>query len=213
MSQNIATLDRIMNCAPVIPVLILDDPDEARAVGKALVAGGLPVLEVTLRTERALDCIRALADLPGAVVGAGTVLTADQLGAAVAVGAKFLVSPGASPRLLDAADRSTAPLLPGVATASEAMALMERGYERLKFFPAESVGGAGHLKSLGSPLPGLKFCPTGGINLEKAPSYLKLDNVACVGGSWITPADALKARDWDRVEKLAREAASLGGGS
>ena len=209
MSQNIALLDHVMNLAPVIPVLILDDPEQALGLGRALIAGGLPVLEVTLRTPRALECIRALSTLEGAIVGAGTVLDGAALTAAVEAGAQFLVSPGTAPKLLDAADRSSVPLLPGIATASEAMALLERGYERLKFFPAESVGGVDHLKSLASPLPRLKFCPTGGIGPEKAARYLALSNVVCVGGSWVAPSDAVAAGDWARIEKLAREAANL----
>lgn len=210
MSQNVAFLDHVMTRAPVIPVLILDDPEDALALGRALVAGGLPALEVTLRTPRAYDCIRALATLDGAIVGAGTVLDGVALAAAVEAGAQFLVSPGTSPKLLDAADRSPVPLLPGVATASEAMALFERGYERLKFFPAEAIGGVDHLKSLASPLPRLKFCPTGGIGPEKAARYLALPNVICVGGSWVAPSDAVAAGDFERIEKLAREAANLG---
>lgn len=209
MSQNVALLDHVMTRAPVIPVLILDDPERALAIGRALVAGGLPALEVTLRTERALDCIRALASLDGAIVGAGTVLDGAALDAAVAAGARFLVSPGTSPKLLDAAERSPVPLLPGVATASEAMALLERGYERLKFFPAAAIGGAAHLKSLASPLPRLRFCPTGGIGPEEAPRYLALPNVICVGGSWVVPGDAVATGDWARIERLAREAAAL----
>lgn len=210
MSQNVAYLDHVMTRAPVVPVLILDDPEQALGLGRALVAGGLPALEVTLRTPRALDCIRALATLEGAIVGAGTVLDGIALAAAVEAGAQFLVSPGATTRLIDAAERSTIPLLPGVATASEAMALFERGYERLKFFPAEAVGGVAHLKALASPLPRLKFCPTGGIGPDTAPRWLALSNVLCVGGSWVAPADAVAAADWGRIEKLAREAANLG---
>lgn len=211
MSQNVDLLDHIMTRAPVIPVLILDDPAQAVGLGRALVDGGLPVLEVTLRTPRALDCIRALAELEGAVVGAGTVLDPAQLDRAVAAGSRFLVSPGSAPKLLDAAERSAVPLLPGVATATEAMTLAERGYRRLKFFPAESIGGAAHLAALASPLPGLKFCPTGGITLEKAPKYLASPNVLCVGGSWVAPKDVVAARDWDEIRRLAREAARLVG--
>ncbi|NLH80310.1 MAG: bifunctional 4-hydroxy-2-oxoglutarate aldolase/2-dehydro-3-deoxy-phosphogluconate aldolase [Phyllobacteriaceae bacterium] len=210
MSQNIDLLDHLMTRAPVIPVLILEDPEKALGVGRALVAGGLPVLEVTLRTARAYDCIRALSTLEGAIVGAGTVLDGLAVSASVEAGAQFLVSPGTSPKLLDAVDRAPVPLLPGVATATEAMALMERGYERMKFFPAEAVGGTDHLKALASPLPRLRFCPTGGIGPEKASRYLALPNVVCVGGSWVTPADAIAAGDWDRIERLAREAANLG---
>ena len=209
MSQNVALLDHVMTCAPVIPVLILDDPETALGVGRALVAGGLPALEVTLRTTRAYDCIRALATLDGAIVGAGTVLDGVAMAAAVEAGAQFLVSPGASPKLLEAAERAPVPLLPGVATASEAMALLERGYERLKFFPAESIG-VDHLKALYSPLPRLKFCPTGGIGPDKASRWLALPNVVCVGGSWVAPADAIASGDWARIERLAREAANLG---
>lgn len=209
MTQNIDRLDAIAALAPVIPVLVLDDPDTAVAIGRALVAGGLPVLEITLRTPAALDCLTACREIEGAVVGAGTVLDADQLTAAVACGAEFLVSPGASPKLIHAAEGSPAPLLPGVATAGEAMTLAERGYGRLKFFPAEPAGGAEYLKALASPLPHIRFCPTGGITREKAPNYLKLPNVMCVGGTWVVPADAVKARDWGRIESLAREAAAL----
>jgi len=209
MAQDVAAIDRVMTLAPVIPVLILDDPETAVSVGRALVAGGLPALEVTLRTPRALDCIAALAGLPGAVVGAGTILEGAQAEAAKRAGATFLVSPGATAKLVADVEAHGVPLLPGVATAGEAMAMLERGYERLKFFPAESVGGAGHLKSLASPLPKLRFCPTGGIDLAKAPTYLASPNVTCVGGSWVVPADAVKAGDWDRIERLAREAAAL----
>ena len=209
MTQDIARLDHILSRAPVVPVLILDDPAMAVALGRALVAGGLPVLEVTLRTPAALACMKAMTAIEGAIVGAGTVLDEAQLAAAVDAGAQFLVSPGTSPKLLDAVDRAGVPLLPGVATASEAMSLMERGYRRLKFFPAEQAGGADYLKALSSPLQALKFCPTGGITLAKAPTYLSLPNVVCVGGSWVAPADAIKAGDWARIEALAREAAAL----
>jgi 2-dehydro-3-deoxyphosphogluconate aldolase/(4S)-4-hydroxy-2-oxoglutarate aldolase len=213
MAQDIAAIDTILNLAPVVPVLTLDDPETAVAVGRALVAGGLPALEVTLRTDWALDCIRALAGLEGAVVGAGTILDGAQARAAAAAGARFLVSPGATPRLVADAEESGVPLLPGVATASEAMAMLERGYLRLKFFPAESAGGVGLLRSLASPLPKLRFCPTGGVDRAKAPTYLALANVACVGGSWVAPAESVKARDWSRIEALAREAALLAANS
>lgn len=209
MAQDVAAVDRVTSLAPVIPVLILDDPEIAVSVGRALVAGGLPALEVTLRTPRALDCIRTLADLPGAVVGAGTILEDAQAKAAAEAGATFLVSPGATAKLVDAVEAHGVPLLPGAATASEAMALLERGYTRQKFFPAEAVGGVAHLRSLASPLPAIRFCPTGGIDLAKAPTYLACPNVACVGGSWVTPADAIRAHDWSRIETLARQAAGL----
>ena len=209
MAQDIVAIDAVLNLAPVVPVLILDDLETAVAVGRALVSGGLPALEVTLRTARALDCIRALAALEGAVVGAGTVLDGNQAKAAADAGARFLVSPGATAQLVADAEACRVPLLPGVATAGEAMAMLERGYSRLKFFPAESVGGVGHLRSLASPLPMLRFCPTGGIERGKAPAYLALPNVACVGGSWVAPADAIKARNWSEIEVLARQANSL----
>jgi 2-dehydro-3-deoxyphosphogluconate aldolase/(4S)-4-hydroxy-2-oxoglutarate aldolase len=209
MSQNIARIDHILQLAPVVPVLILDDPAVAVALGRALVAGGLPVLEVTLRTPAALECMKAMTAIPGAVVGAGTVLDEDQMRAAIDGGAQFLVSPGGSPKLIDAVSRTDVPLLPGIATAGEAMTLMEHGYRRLKFFPAEPAGGAEYVKALASPLQALKFCPTGGISLAKAPAYLALPNVICVGGSWVAPADAIKAGDWARIETLAREAAGL----
>lgn len=212
MTQNIDRIDTIVALAPVIPVLVLDDPETAVSIGRALVAGGLPALEITLRTPSALDCLVACRSIEGAVVGAGTVLDPDQLTAAVACGAEFLVSPGTAPKLLTAAEGSPVPLLPGVATASEAMALAERGYRRMKFFPAEPAGGVAYLKALASPLPDLKFCPTGGITLDKAPRYLALANVVCVGGSWVVPADAVEARDWARIETLAREAAGLSRG-
>lgn len=209
MTQDIAFFDHLMTQAPVIPVLILDDPEKALGVGRALVAGGLPALEVTLRTPRAYDCIRALSTLDGAIVGAGTVLDGMAMAASVEAGAQFLVSPGATPKLIEAASRSTAPLLPGAATATEAMWLLEQGYERLKFFPAEGIG-LTHLKALASPLPRLKFCPTGGIGPDQAARWLALPNVVCVGGSWLAPADAVAAGDWERIEKLARAAANLG---
>lgn len=209
MTQDIATLDDIASRAPVVPVLMFEDPETAVAIGRALVAGGLPALEITLRTPAALDCIAACTAIEGAIVGAGTVLDAVQMDAAVKAGAKFMVSPGASPKLLDAAERAPIPLLPGVATAGEAMTLAERGYRRMKFFPAEPAGGADYLKALASPLPHVKFCPTGGISLEKAGKYLALPNVICVGGSWVVPADAVEARDVARIEALASEAAGL----
>ena len=200
----------ILTAAPVIPVLVVENTDSALPMARALVAGGLPVLEVTLRTPAALEVLRAMArEVEGAIVGAGTVLEPLQLAAVGDAGAKFAVSPGASPRLLDAADDSPVALLPGAATASEAMSLAERGYGCQKFFPAEAAGGLAYLKSLASPLPGISFCPTGGITPASAPAYLNLPNVLCVGGSWVAPADAVAAGDWDRIEALAREAAAL----
>lgn len=168
------------------------------------------MIEVTLRTPAALDAIRAIADgVPRAVVGAGTVVSAAGVADAVAAGARFLVSPGWTGGLLDAMTASGVPFLPGVATASEVVALLERGISEMKFFPAEAAGGTAYLKSLAGPLPGARFCPTGGISLASAPEYLALPNVGCVGGTWMLPPDAVAARDWGRVEALAREAAGL----
>ena len=210
MSAQKKDVVAVLRGVPVIPVLIFDDVETAVPTAKALVAGGLPVLEVTLRTPVARECVRRiLAEVPDATVGVGTVLTPQQLKEAEADGVAFAVSPGATPRILDAADDSAVPLLPGVATVSEAMTLGERGYGMLKFFPAEANGGAPALRSYASPLPHLRFCPTGGVTLANAPSYLKLPNVVCVGGSWLTPADALKKGDWAAIQKLAEEASAL----
>lgn len=211
MSGGAVSIEKIVNTAPVIPVLVLDDADTALMVGEALVEGGLPVLEVTLRTPAAMECIRALARLKGAIVGAGTVLTPEQMSAARDAGAAFAVSPGSTPPLIEAALRSAVPYLPGVASASEAMALAEQGFTHLKFFPAEALGGTKHLASLASPLPHIRFCPTGGITQENAKSWLSLPNVSCVGGSWVAPADAIRARESKRILALARQAAALRG--
>ncbi|MEV6662855.1 bifunctional 4-hydroxy-2-oxoglutarate aldolase/2-dehydro-3-deoxy-phosphogluconate aldolase [Streptomyces nigra] len=201
----------VLDLAPVVPVVVVDDPSDAVPLARALVAGGLRAIEVTLRTPGALDAIRAIADaVPEAVVGAGTVLTPEQVRRSVEAGARFLVSPGWTDSLLDAMRASGVPYLPGVSTASEVLALLERGVRELKFFPAEAAGGTAYLKSLYGPLPQVRFCPTGGIGPGSAPDYLALPNVACVGGSWMLPADAVAARDWARVETLAREAAGLG---
>lgn len=200
----------ILALAPVVPVVVVDDAVHAVPMAKALVAGGIRAIEVTLRTLAALDAIRAVAaEVEGAVVGVGTVLDGTQLEAARKAGARFAVSPGASPRLLDAADEHDLPLLPGAATAGEAMTLLERGYRHLKFFPAVPAGGARLLAAWASPLPQIRFCPTGGISLANAPEFLALPNVACVGGSWLTPKNKLETGDWSGIERLAREAASL----
>ncbi|MDP1729604.1 MAG: bifunctional 4-hydroxy-2-oxoglutarate aldolase/2-dehydro-3-deoxy-phosphogluconate aldolase [Devosia sp.] len=209
MPQDAAALRSMLSLAPVIPVIILDDLDAARPLAEALVAGGLPVLEVTLRTPNALRVIAEMAKVPGAVVGSGTVRSPLQMGHSVDAGCQFMVSPGASPRLLEAAEDHPIPLLPGIATPTEAMTASEHGYSFLKFFPAEALGGAPVLKAFASPLADIAFCPTGGIDLEKARTYLALPNVICVGGSWIMPADAIAAKDFGRIERLAREAAGL----
>ncbi|WGH78529.1 bifunctional 4-hydroxy-2-oxoglutarate aldolase/2-dehydro-3-deoxy-phosphogluconate aldolase [Jannaschia ovalis] len=193
--------------APVIPVLVLDDAAQAGPLATALVAGGLPALEVTLRTPAALDCIREMATVEGGIVGAGTLLTPADVAAAVDAGARFGVSPGATDRLLDACTEAGLPLLPGAATATEAMALLERGYDMLKFFPAEASGGAAALKAIGAPIPQVKWCPTGGVSPANKGDYLALPNVICVGGSWVAPKDRMAAGDWAAIEALAREAA------
>lgn len=203
-------LKRILSAAPVVPVLTIDDTRIAVPLARALVAGGLTAIEVTLRTPAAFDCIRAIAaEVEGVDVGAGTVLDRSQLDEAVKAGAKFLVSPGATPGLLAAAMNSPIPYLPAVATAGEAMALAEQGLRLLKFFPAEPAGGVAYLKALAAPLPEIRFCPTGGIGAKNAAEYLALDNVICVGGSWVAPADALAQGNWTRVTALSREAAAL----
>jgi 2-dehydro-3-deoxyphosphogluconate aldolase/(4S)-4-hydroxy-2-oxoglutarate aldolase len=210
MNAPSPALEALVARRPVIPVLTLDEPAAALALARALAAGGLDVLEVTLRTARALECIRAIvAEIPGVDVGAGTVLEPWQMEAAAEAGARFLVSPGATARLLDAAATSPAPWLPGAASASEAMRLRERGYTLLKFFPAEPLGGVAALKAIAPVLPDLRFCPTGGIDAAKAPAYLALPNVVAVGGSWAAPAAAVAAGRWDEVTRLAAEAAAL----
>ncbi|MFI7410038.1 bifunctional 4-hydroxy-2-oxoglutarate aldolase/2-dehydro-3-deoxy-phosphogluconate aldolase [Streptomyces sp. NPDC049627] len=203
----------VLDLAPVVPVVVVDDPSDAVPLARALVAGGLPAIEVTLRTPAAPEAIRAIADaVPDAVVGAGTVITPEQVAEAASAGARFLVSPGWTDVLLDAMHGSGVPYLPGVSTTSEVVALLERGVREMKFFPAEAAGGTAYLKSLYGPLPQARFCPTGGIGPATAPAYLALPNVGCVGGSWMLPQDAVAARDWGRVEALAREAAGLSAG-
>ena len=208
-AQSAATRD-IAGLAPIIPVLVIETLAHAEPLAKALIAGGLPVLEVTLRTPCALDAIRVMADVPGGVVGAGTLLTPEDVQAAKRAGARFGVSPGATPRLIAACAEEGLPLLPGAATASEVMALFEQGYDMLKFFPAEAAGGAPALKSIGGPIPQVSFCPTGGVTPENAPAYLSLPNVICPGGSWVAPKSAMEAGDWAAIETLARQAAQLG---
>ena len=197
----------VCELAPIVPVLVVDDAAEAKPLAEALVKGGLPALEVTLRTPAALDAIREMATVEGGQVGAGTLLTPEDVEAALEAGATFGVSPGATDRLLDAAEANGLPLLPGAATATEAMALYERGYTVQKFFPAEASGGAPALKAIGAPIPQVSFCPTGGVTLQNAPAYLKLPNVLCCGGSWVAPKGAAP----DEIERLAREAAALAG--
>jgi 2-dehydro-3-deoxyphosphogluconate aldolase / (4S)-4-hydroxy-2-oxoglutarate aldolase len=210
MSEKQRRLSEILTAAPVVPVLTIEDRAAAVPLARALVAGGLTALEVTLRTAAGLDCIRAIAgEVEDCNIGAGTVLDAKQHGDAVAAGAKFLVSPGASPSLIKAANQSPVPFLPGVATAGEAMTLAEAGFTMLKFFPAEPAGGIAYLKALGAPLPAMRFCPTGGVGQKNAADYLALANVICVGGSWVAPADALAQGNWTRITTLAKEASQL----
>jgi 2-dehydro-3-deoxyphosphogluconate aldolase/(4S)-4-hydroxy-2-oxoglutarate aldolase len=201
------TIDEILARGPVIPVLIVDDPASAVALGRALVAGGLSVLEVTLRTPAAMECLRRMiAEVEGAVVGAGTVLDAATRSACAAAGAAFCVSPGL---IRDEPADGPVPLLPGIATATELMEGLAQGFRRFKLFPANVVGGVDALKGFASPFPQARFCPTGGVNAQNAADYLALPNVACVGGSWVAPADAVRAGDWARITGLAREAAAL----
>ncbi len=207
--SNILTVDEIMQTGPVIPVLVLDRAADAAPMATALVAGGVRVLEVTLRTEAALAAIREMAKVKGAVVGAGTVLNARQLDQAMAAGARFIVSPGLTESLVKAANAAGAPLLAGVATAADIMRGLDLGLTCFKFFPAETSGGAPAIKAFGGPFGGVKFCPTGGIALATAPTYLALSNVVCVGGSWLTPKQAVDVGDWARIETLAKEAAAL----
>ncbi|MFT4148919.1 MAG: bifunctional 4-hydroxy-2-oxoglutarate aldolase/2-dehydro-3-deoxy-phosphogluconate aldolase [Paracoccaceae bacterium] len=206
--QSARALD-ICRLAPVVPVLILEDLAHAAPLARALVKGGLPALEVTLRTPVALDAIRAMAEVPGGVVGAGTLLKPADVKAAKAAGATFGVSPGATEALIDACCEHDLPLLAGTATATEVMALLEKGYTTAKFFPAETSGGAPALKAFASPLPQMRFCPTGGISMRNVADYLALPNVVCVGGSWVAPKDLMAAGEWDRITTLAAEAARL----
>jgi 2-dehydro-3-deoxyphosphogluconate aldolase/(4S)-4-hydroxy-2-oxoglutarate aldolase len=202
--------EEVLSLSPVISVVTLDDARLAPALARALLAGGLRTVEITLRTPAALDAIRAVArETPEMVVGAGTVLSERDLEAAIEAGARYTLSPGGTPKLMKAAHNAAIPFIPGVATASEIMRGMELGYTCFKFFPAEQIGGAAALKSLGAPLAAARFCPTGSITAEKAPAYLALDNVLCVGGSWIAPPDKIKAGDWAGIEAAARRAAAL----
>ncbi|MEV5000069.1 bifunctional 4-hydroxy-2-oxoglutarate aldolase/2-dehydro-3-deoxy-phosphogluconate aldolase [Nocardioides sp. LML1-1-1.1] len=202
--------ESVLDLVPVLPVVVVDDLATAVPVARALVDGGLSAIELTLRTPVALDALRLIAaEVPEIVLGAGTITTPAQAEAAVAAGARFLVSPGSTPSLLAAMSATGVPFLPGTSTVSEVLAVLEAGLTEMKFFPAEAAGGAPYLTSVAGPLPQARFCPTGGIRPETAASYLALPNVGCVGGSWLTPADALAAGDWERVRTLAAEAAAL----
>lgn len=204
------TLLDIMRTSPVIPVIAIDNIEQAVPLAKALVAGGIRVLEVTLRTEHGIPAIRAMAEqVPGAIVGVGTLTQPEEFQAARDAGAVFGVSPGLTPSLVEAARRSGLPLLPGVMTPSEIMSAREAGFRQLKLFPAVPAGGIGMLNAIAGPLPDITFCPTGGISLESAPQFLACKNVACVGGSWLTPKDAMQSGDWNRITELARAASAL----
>ena len=210
MDDKQQALAQYLVLAPVVPVVVIDDAAQAVPLARALVAGGIRAIEITLRTPAALAAVRAIAaEVEGAVVGVGTVLTPEQLLAAGRAGARFAVSPGASPNLLAAAQDSALPWLPGAATASEAMTLREHGYRHLKFFPAESSGGVAALRALAGPLPDLHYCATGGIGLHNARDYLALANAIAVGGSWLTPNERVANGDWTGITQLAREAAAL----
>lgn len=208
-AEQSAAARKICALAPIVPVIVVKEIAHAVPLAQALVKGGLPALEVTLRTPCALDAIRAMADVEGGVVGAGTLITPADVKAAKAAGAKFGVSPGATDTLVKACEDEGLPLLPGAVTASEVMALLEKGFDMLKFFPAATSGGAAAIKALGGPLPQVTFCPTGGISLSNAGDYLSLKNVACAGGSWVAPDNLVQAGDWAGIEALAREAAGL----
>ncbi|HTG20849.1 MAG TPA: bifunctional 4-hydroxy-2-oxoglutarate aldolase/2-dehydro-3-deoxy-phosphogluconate aldolase [Reyranella sp.] len=203
-------ISAIAALAPVVPVLTIERTADAVPLARALVKGGLPVLEITLRTDVALAALAAIAaEVPDAVVGAGTVLQPRQFEDVTRAGARFAVSPGCTPTLVTAARAAGLPFLPGIQTVSEAMVLAEQGFGLLKFFPADSAGGLAWLKAVAAPLAGLRFCPTGGIGADTVQSYLSLGNVACVGGSWVAPRDAVANGDWSKVERLAAAASQL----
>lgn len=201
--------DLLHKAHPVMPVLVVDDPDQAVPLAEALVRGGLPVMEVTLRTDCAFEAIKQMLQVKGAIVGAGTVTTSAQLSRLAAMGAHFAVSPGSTPTMLKAGSASLIPLLPAIATSSEIMLGLEHGYTCFKLFPAAVVGGVQALSAFAGPFPEIQFCPTGGVNQENGADFLALENVACVGGSWIAPKSLVAAQDWSAIEQLAREAKTL----
>ena len=205
-----AATRELMHRSPIIPVLTVSGPDDGVRQARALTAGGLPVLEVTLRTPGALAAIAAMrAAIPAAIIGAGTIVDPAQINAAIDAGAAFLVSPGMTQRLAEAAARAPVPFLPGIATASEALALRDHGFRAMKFFPAEAAGGVRYLAALAGPLPELVFCPTGGIDAAGAAIYLAQPNVLCVGGSWMVPKALVEAADYAGIERLARETVAV----
>ncbi len=204
------TIKEIMSSSPIVPVMVINNVEHAVPLAKALVKGGITVLEITLRTEAALESItRIKAEVPDAIVGAGTIINIDTLNKAIAAGAEFIVSPGTTDKMIDAAIASGVPLLPGVANPSEAMRLLEKGITEMKFFPAEAAGGIPMLKSIGAPIPQITFCPTGGVNQKNVKDYYNLPNVACVGGSWMCAANLVDAENWDEITRLSAEAIQL----
>ena len=207
-----ADASAVLRVSPVIPVVTIDDPQDAVPLARALVDGGVKIIELTLRTDSALTSMKLIAEeVPDILVGAGTILTPGQADSAVQAGATFLVSPGVTPALLTHMLALDVPVLPGVATVGEVMAVLEAGLDAMKFFPAGPAGGPSYLAAIGAPIPHVQFCPTGGISLATAPDYLKLPNVSCVGGSWLTPAAAVDAKDWGRITALSAQVAAMRG--
>ncbi|MDC9725135.1 MAG: bifunctional 4-hydroxy-2-oxoglutarate aldolase/2-dehydro-3-deoxy-phosphogluconate aldolase [Gammaproteobacteria bacterium] len=204
------TIKEIMNSSPIVPVMVINNVEHAVPLAKALVKGGITTLEITLRTEAALESItRIKAEVPEATVGAGTIINIDTLNKAIAAGAEFIVSPGTTDAMIDAAIATGVPLLPGVANPSEAMRLLEKGITEMKFFPAEAAGGIPMLKSIGAPIPQITFCPTGGVSQKNVKDYYNLPNVACVGGSWMCAANLVDAENWDEITRLSAEAIEI----
>lgn len=204
------TIKEIMNTSPIVPVMVINNVEHAVPLAKALVKGGLKVLEITLRTPAALESIRRIkAEVPDAIVGAGTIINIDTLNKAIEAGAEFIVSPGTTDKLIDAAIATGVPLLPGIANPSDAMRLLEKGITAMKFFPAEAAGGVPMLKSIGAPIPQITFCPTGGVSQKNVKEYFSLPNVACVGGSWMCAANLVDAENWDEITRLSAEAVLL----
>jgi 2-dehydro-3-deoxyphosphogluconate aldolase/(4S)-4-hydroxy-2-oxoglutarate aldolase len=204
------TIKEIMNVSPLMPVMVINNVEHAVPLAKALVKGGLKVLEITLRTDAALESIRRIkAEVPDAIVGAGTIINEETLNAAIEAGAEFIVSPGTTDSLADAALKTGVPFLPGVSTPGEALRLYEKGITEMKFFPAEAAGGVPMLKSIGAPIPQITFCPTGGVNQKNVNEYYSLKNVAVVGGSWMCAADLVDAENWDEITRLSAEAIEL----
>ncbi len=204
------TIKEIMQTSPIVPVMVINNAEHAVPLARALVEGGITVLEITLRTKAALESIRRIkAQVPDAIVGAGTIINVDTLNQAIEAGAEFIVSPGTTEKMIDAAIATGIPLLPGVANPSEAMRLLEKGLTEMKFFPAEAAGGIPMLKSIGAPIPQISFCPTGGINQNNVKAYYDLPNVACVGGSWMCASSLVDAENWSEITRLSQEAVSL----